>query len=100
MTQTDFTKLVAEDVNKKYAAEGKKTLTTENVKDVVSSFTSVLVDNVSKGEKIQIAGLGSFEPSERAARDGRNPITGETIHISAKKVPKFKAAKAFKDALN
>ena len=55
---------------------------------------------LNKGDKVQIAGFGSFEASLRAARDGRNPITGETIHIDAKKAPKFKAAKAFKDILN
>lgn len=100
MTQTDFTKLVAADVNKKYTDEGKKTLTNDNVKDVIGSFTKVVTEQVAKGEKISISGLGSFEASERSARDGRNPITGETIHIPAKKAPKFKAAKAFKEALN
>jgi DNA-binding protein HU-beta len=97
MTQSEFTKLVTEDVNKKHEGESKKNLTQENVKDVINSFVSVTTEQVAKGEKISISGLGSFESVERAARNGRNPITGETIHIEAKKAPKFKAAKAFKD---
>lgn len=99
MTQSDFTKAVAADVNKKYAVEGKKSITNENVKDVIASSVDIITECVSKGDKVSIAGLGSFEAAERSARDGRNPITGQTIHIEAKKVPKFKAAKAFKDAL-
>lgn len=99
MTQSDFTKAVTADVNKGYAVEGKKSITNENVKDVINSAVNVITECVAKGDKISISGLGSFEASERSARDGRNPITGQTIHIEAKKVPKFKAAKAFKDAL-
>ncbi len=99
MTQSDFTKAVVADVNKKYAVEGKKALTNENVKDVINSFVCVTTECVSKGEKITIAGLGTFESAERSAREGRNPITGASIHIDAKRVPKFKAAKAFKEAL-
>ena len=93
-------KSVAASVNKDYKAAGKSTITEGNVGDVITAFTTVTKNAVAKGDKVQIAGFGSFEASMRAARDGRNPITGETIHIAAKKAPKFKAAKAFKDILN
>ena len=55
---------------------------------------------LKKGEKIQLVGFGTFETSERAAREGRNPSTGETMKIEACKAPKFKAGKALKDAVN
>lgn len=49
---------------------------------------------------MQLVGFGTFEVSERAAREGRNPQTGETMTIAACKAPKFKAGKALKDAIN
>ena len=99
MTHADFVKAVAEDVNKKYKEEGKKSLTNENVKDVINSETNVIVEVVRSGDKLTIPGLGTFEMGKRAAREGRNPQTGATMQIPEKNVPKFKAAKAFKDAL-
>ena len=53
-----------------------------------------------KGDKVQLVGFGTFEVAERAAREGKNPQTGEVIKIKASKAPKFKAGKALKDALN
>ena len=53
-----------------------------------------------KGGKIQLVGFGTFEVSERAAREGRNPHTGENMKIEASKAPKFKAGKALKDLVN
>ena len=50
--------------------------------------------------KVQFVGFGSFEVAERAGRVGRNPQTGEPMHITAAKVPKFKPGKAFKEAVN
>lgn len=67
---------------------------------VLNSLISVVVKNVKKGEPIAIAGLGSFERADKAARTGINPATGAKIKIAAKKAPKFKAAKAFKDAVD
>ena len=58
------------------------------------------VDVVTEEHKIQLVGFGTFETSERAAREGRNPSTGETMKIEACKAPKFKAGKALKDAVN
>lgn len=53
-----------------------------------------------KGDKVQLIGFGTFEVRERAAKEGRNPRTGETIKIAATKVPAFKAGKALKDAVS
>ncbi len=55
---------------------------------------------VVAGNKVDIAGFGSFQSADRAARTARNPQTGETIQIAAKKAVKFKVSKTFKDALN
>ena len=55
---------------------------------------------LSKKDAEQVVGFGTFEVSERAAREGRNPQTGETMTIKASKSPKFKAGKALKDSLN
>lgn len=57
-------------------------------------------DEVVAGNKVDIAGFGSFQPVDRAARTARNPQTGEAIQVAAKKAVKFKASKTFKDALN
>ena len=57
--------------------------------------------NLSKKDvEVQLVGFGTFEVSERAAREGRNPQTGETMKIEASKAPKFKAGKALKDMVN
>ena len=64
------------------------------------AFTSVVTDELKKGGKVQLVGFGTFEVSERAEREGRNPQTGETMKIAACKAPKFKAGKALKDAIN
>ena len=66
----------------------------------MKAFTDVISEELVKGEKIQIVGFGTFEVTERAARDGRNPKTGEIMTIAASKTPKFKAGKALKDMVN
>ena len=67
---------------------------------VLKAFTEVVSTELKKGEKIQLVGFGTFEVSERAAREGRNPATGEAMQISAARAPKFKAGKALKDMIN
>ena len=67
---------------------------------VLRAFTDVVTEQLKKGEKIQLVGCGTFEVSERSARTGRNPQTGEEMQIAASKAPKFKAGKALKDAVN
>jgi len=66
----------------------------------LKAFTDTVTAELIKGEKVALVGFGTFEVSERAARDGRNPLTGEAMKIKASKTPKFKAGKAFKDAVN
>ena len=75
-------------------------LTKKDAEKVLKAFTDVVAEELKKGEKIQLVGFGTFEVSERAAREGRNPQTGETMKIAASKTPKFKAGKALKDSLN
>lgn len=65
----------------------------------VEAMIDSIVDGLKKGDEISIAGLGIFEAKTRAARTGRNPRTGESIQIPAMRVPKFRAAKALKDAV-
>ena len=67
---------------------------------VVKAFMEVVTEELAKGEKIQRVGFGTFETTERAAREGRNPLTGAPMKIAACKAPKFKAGKALKDAVN
>ena len=90
MNKTELVAAVAEqaDISKKDAEKALK------------AFVDVVTEEVKKGEKVQLVGFGTFEVSERAAREGRNPQTGKTMKIEACKAPKFKAGKALKDAVN
>lgn len=75
-------------------------LSKKDAEAAVKAFTDVVAAELKKGEKVQLVGFGTFEVSERAARDGRNPRTGETMQLAASKAPKFKAGKALKDMVN
>ena len=66
----------------------------------LKAFTEAVAAELAKGGKVQLVGFGTFEVSERAAREGKNPQTGEKIKIAASKAPKFKAGKALKDIVN
>ena len=77
----------------------KSGLSKKDADAALTSFLNVVKETLGKGESIQLIGFGTFEVSERAAREGRNPQTGETMTIAASKVPKFKAGKALKDVL-
>ena len=59
-----------------------------------------VTNSLKGGDSVTLVGFGTFSVSDRAARSGRNPRTGETIQIKASKMPKFKAGKALKDAVN
>lgn len=78
----------------------KADVTQAQAEAVLKAFTDTVVEQVSAGDKVELVGFGSFDHADRAARTGRNPLTGETIKIKASKSPKFKAGKAFKDAIN
>ena len=90
MNKTEFISAIAE----------KAELSKKDAEKALKAFTDVVEEELKKGEKIQLVGFGTFEVSERAAREGRNPQTGETMRIEACKAPKFKAGKALKDAVN
>ena len=75
-------------------------LTKKDVEAVLKAFTDVVSGELKKGGKVQLVGFGTFEVSERAAREGRHPQSGEPMKIAASKAPKFKAGKALKDMVN
>lgn len=83
------------------AAIAEKTeLSKKDAEKALKAFTDVVAEELTKGEKIQLVGFGTFEVAERPARTGRNPKTGEEMQIAASKAPKFKAGKALKDVVN
>ena len=83
------------------AAVAERTeLSKKDAEKALKAFVDVVAEELKKGEKIQLVGFGTFEVSERAAREGRNPASGQPMQIAASKAPKFKAGKALKDAIN
>ena len=74
--------------------------TKKNAEESVNAFVSVITEALTKGDKVQLVGFGSFEVRKRAARKGRNPQTKEEIKIPASKAPVFKAGKALKERVN
>jgi len=89
MNKTDLINAVAE------SSELSKKDSTRVVESVVETITTAL----KNGDKVEVIGFGAFSVSERAARKGRNPQTGEEIEIAASKVPSFKAGKKLKHAV-
>lgn len=75
-------------------------LTKKDAEKALKAFIDVVGDELSKGEKVQLAGFGTFEVVERAAREGINPRTKEAITIPASKAPKFKPMKSLKEKVN
>ncbi len=75
-------------------------LSKKDAEKAVSAFIDVVSEELVKGERVQLVGFGTFEVSERAERDGRNPRTGETMKIAASRMPRFKVGKALKDKVN
>ncbi len=67
------------------------------VANILSATLETIEKKVSKGKKVTLVGFGTFESRKRAARTGRNPQTGATLKIAAKKVPAFSAGKKFKE---
>ncbi|MBY0759269.1 MULTISPECIES: HU family DNA-binding protein [Sellimonas] len=82
------------------AVAEKAEISKKDSEKALKAFIDVVTEELKKGEKVQLVGFGTFEVSERAAREGRNPQTGKTMKIEACKAPKFKAGKALKDAIN
>ena len=81
------------------ALQAKTGLAKADVTKLVNAYGEVVIEAVSKGEDVRLIGFGTFGTSERAARVGRNPHTGQEIQIPAKKVVKFRIAKVAKDAI-
>ena len=75
-------------------------VTKKDAEKVLKAFTDVVTAELKNDGKVQLVGFGTFEVSERAAREGRNPQSGAVMKIAASKAPKFKAGKALKDTLN
>lgn len=67
--------------------------------EALEAFTSAVVSTLKKGDKVTLVGFGTFSVAQRAARNGRNPQTGEVIKIKASKTPKFKAGKEFSEKI-
>ena len=82
------------------AVAEKAEISKKDAEKAVKAFTDVVSEELKNGGKIQLVGFGTFEVSERPAREGRNPRTGETMTIAATKTPKFKVGKALKDMVN
>ena len=87
MNKTELIAVVAE----------KAELSKKDAEKAIKAFTDAVSEELVKGGKIQLVGFGTFEVAERAAREGRNPKTGETMPIAASTTPKFNAGKALKD---
>ena len=90
MTKTDLINAVAE----------KAELSKKDADKAVAAVFAAISDSLVAGDKVQLVGFGTFEVRDRAAREGKNPATGEKIQIAATKVPAFKAGKALKDIVN
>ena len=71
----------------------------KDTEQVLNAFIATVQKTLKQNGKVQIPGFGTFEVRERAARSGRNPLTGEAIEIAAAKVPAFKAGKGLKDSI-
>ena len=83
-------KLVADGANISLALTGH----------AIEATIDTIINTLDKGDSVAIRGFGTFAVSERAARTGRNPATGKKIKIPAHKLPKFKASKVFKEAID
>lgn len=90
MTKADIVAKLAEEIK----------LTKSIAAKALSIVVGSIEQAVKKGEKLTLTGFGTFSVAERKARKGRNPKTGKEIKIAAKKVPKFTAGKALKEAAN
>ena len=89
MNKTELISAVAE----------KSGVSKKDAEKVVNATFDVITVALTKGDKVALVGFGNFEVRERAAREGKNPRTGEKVQIAACKVPGFKAGKALKDAV-
>jgi DNA-binding protein HU-beta len=87
MNKSEFVDAVAEKAN----------VTKKDADAILNATLDIIVESVASGEKVSLVGFGTFERRDRAAREGRNPKTGETLSIAATTVPAFSAGKSFKE---
>lgn len=78
----------------------KSDLTKKDAERAVTSMLAAVEEALSRGDKVQLVGFGTFEIRERAARKGRNPQTGQEIDIAATRVPVFKAGKSLREVVS
>ena len=77
----------------------KSGLSKKDAEKAVNAFIETVTESLKSGNDVQLIGFGSFQVKHRAARDGRNPKTGETLKIAATNVPSFKAGQRLKEAV-
>jgi DNA-binding protein HU-beta len=82
------------------AISEKADVTKKEIEAILSAALDMIVESVTKGDKVTLVGFGSFEKRDRKEREGRNPKTGETMTIAATTVPAFSAGKAFKETVS
>ena len=90
MNKTELIDVIAKNADISKAAAGR----------ALDATVTAVQQTLKKGNMVTLVGFGTFYVGKRAARNGRNPQTGATLNIKAAKVPKFRAGKALKDALN
>lgn len=90
MNKTELAAIIAE----------KAELTKKDAEAVLNAIMDSVKEALAKGDKVSLVGFGTFEVRERAAREGKNPRTGDKLTIAACKVPAFKPGKALKDKVN
>lgn len=81
-------------------AETNPHLYLRDVEKIVDTIFDEIVNALGRGDRVELRGFGAFSVKERAARKGRNPRTGETVQVDAKRMPFFKTGKELRDRLN
>ncbi|KFA99674.1 HU family DNA-binding protein [Vibrio sp. ER1A] len=90
MNKTQLTDVISERAN----------ISITQAHDALDAITQAIEQALAQGDDVALVGFGTFKVTERAARTGRNPKTGDPIHIAASKSPAFKAGKALKESVN
>lgn len=75
-------------------------LTHRHVERIVSTIFDEIIEALARGDRVELRGFGAFSVKQREARTGRNPRTGESVHVDEKQVPFFKTGKLLRDRLN
>jgi len=81
-------------------AEKNPHLYLRDIEKIVDSFFGEITNALVRGDRVELRGFGAFSVKHRDARTGRNPRTGETVHVEAKRLPFFKTGKALREQLN